>query len=156
MVYITTVKGYDFDDLLAIDFGYKLEHNILVYIKRFGLQDIFMRQITAHFDKKLDTSLRDVSLYIRVQGKDLLLNSVQSTIVNDIGQLITVFRDIEVCSDIVAFLEYVKHINSDNGKSFFNVLISKNYTLYEVLMYLEEYFIYDKIMERMKKELKYY
>ena len=52
MVYITAPKAYDFHDLLTADFN-QLEHQILTYIKLFGLEHIFMRQITAHFDKKI-------------------------------------------------------------------------------------------------------
>lgn len=156
MVYITTAKAYDFDDLLTTDFGYKLEHNILVYIKRFGLQDIFMRQITAHFDKKLDASLGDVSLYIRVQGKNLLLIDTMSYHIENISDLINVFKDINVCADIIDFLEYVEHADSSIKDKFFNALTTEHNCLYDILMYLEEYFAYDKVMERMKKELKYY
>lgn len=155
MVYITTTKAYNFHDLLTADFN-AVEHQILVYINLFNLQDVFMRQITAHFDKELNISLSDVAGYIRSYGKNLLLTDVQSDNIKDIRQLITIFRDINVCSDIVSFLEYVRCADSDIGERFFKCLISKHSTLSDVLEYLKNYFIYDNIMENMKKELKYY
>lgn len=155
MVYITTTKAYNFHDLLTADFN-AVEHQILVYINLFNLQNVFMRQITAHFDNKLNTSLSDIAVYIRSYGKNLLLTDVQSDNIKDIKQLITIFRDINVCSDIIAFLEYVRCADSDIGEHFFKTLTAEYSSLYDILMYLEEYFVYDKIMERMKKELKYY
>lgn len=155
MVYITRTCAYDFDDLLTADFN-EVEHQILVYIKLFGLQDVFMRQITAHFDSKLDTSLGEVAEYIRTYGKNLLLTDTMSYKIGSISDLISVFKDINVCSDIVAFLEYIEHGDSDIKDKFFNALTAEHNCLYDILMYLEEYFNYEKIMEHMKKELKYY
>ncbi len=153
MVYITRTRAYDFSDLLTTDFN-EVEHQILVYIKLFGLQDVFMRQITAHFDGKLDTSLGEVAEYIRLYGKNLLLTDTMSYKIRSISDLISVFKDINVCSDVVAFLEYIEH--ADIKDKFFNALTVEHSTLYDILMYLEEYFVYDKVIERMKKELKYY
>lgn len=155
MVYITRTCAYDFNDLLTADFN-EVEHQILVYIKLFGLQDVFMRQITAHFDGKLDTSFSEVAEYIRICGKNLLLTDTMSYKIRSISDLISVFKDINVCADIIDFLEYVEHADSNIKDKFFNALTVEHSNLYDILMYLEEYFVYDKIMERMKKELKYY
>lgn len=155
MVYITTSKAYDFHDLLTADFN-ELEHQVLIYIKLFGLQDVFMRQITGYFDGKLDTSLSEVAEYIRICGKNLLLTDTMSYHIENISVLINVFKDINVCADIIDFLEYVEHADSNIKDKFFNALTTEHNCLYDILMYLEEYFVYDKIMEHMKKELKYY
>lgn len=155
MVYITTSKAYDFNDLLRAEFN-QLEHQILVHIKIFGLDHIFMQQFTDHFNRKLNTSLEDVAEYIRTYGKTLLLTDTIYCNIENISVLINVFKDIGVNSNIIAFLEYIEHIDSNIKDKFFNALTTEHNCLYDILMYLEEYFVYDKIMERMKKELKYY
>lgn len=155
MVYITTSKAYDFNDLLRAEFN-QLEHQILVHIKIFSLDHIFMQQITGHFNRKIDTSLEDVAEYIRTYGKNLLLTDTMSYRIENISVLINVFKDIGVNSNIIAFLEYVEHIDSNIKDKFFNALTTEHDCLCDILRYLEEYFVYGKIMERMKKELKYY